>query len=155
MPSSFTFLRNSQSSSSSSSSSENDSKSDQSDDDIDYYRTIRTKRSDNDADMLERPSDHDDSDSQSEESEPDEKEENDLLPSPHYSNPYTLSRQLTLYDNDWPRKKSSMDENQFHQSIHRDQSIFAQFDSNEPPVRNFSASRLVSIEVVSFIENRL
>lgn len=120
MPSSFTFLRNSQSNSSSSSSSENDSNSDQSDDD----------RIHNDNDMLERPSDHDDSDSQSEESEPDEKE-NDLLPSPHYSHPYTLSRQLTLYDNDWP-KKSSMDENQFSKSIHRDQSSFLQqFETND------------------------
>lgn len=132
MPSSFTFLRNSQSNSSSSSSSENDSKSDQSDDDDDRIR--------NDDDMLERPSDPDDSDSQSEESEPDEKK-TDILPSPHYSPPYTLSRQLTLYDNDWP-KKSSTNENQFPKSIHRDQSSFLrQFESTDTLS---SSHRLVS-----------
>lgn len=99
--------------------------------------------------MLERPSDHDDSDSQSEESEPSEREEEekDLLPSPYHSHPYTLSRQLTLYDNDWP-KKHSTDEAQFQKSISRDQSTFFQLDSDEIPVRNSSSFRLVSLEVV-------
>lgn len=117
MPSSFSFLLSS-GSSSSSSSSENDSKSDQSDDDendIGYYkkRTIQ-----NDNDMLERPSDHDDSYSQTDDTDNDEKE-NDLFTPSNIPSSYFLTRQATLYDNDWP-KRTSLDENKFQKSFHRD-----------------------------------
>jgi len=116
MPSSFSFLLNSQSNSSSSS-SENDSKSDQSDDDdeIGYYNK-RTMENDND--MLERPSDHDDSYSQTDDSDNDEKE-NDPFISSNNSRSYFLTRQLTLYENDWP-DKTSLHENKFQKSFHRD-----------------------------------
>jgi hypothetical protein len=148
MPSSFSFLVNSQSSRSSSSSSENDSKSDQSDDDDDdndkditYYkkRTIQ-----NDNDMLERPSDHDDdSCSQSDDSDNDEKE-NDLFPSSNNPHLHILSRQFTFYDNDW-HKKASLDENKFKQSINRDEASLFDFEANNTPLLDLSQRRLVSI----------
>ncbi len=141
MPSSFSFLVNSQSSNSSSSSS--DSKSDQSDDDdndINYYKK-RTIQHDND--MLERPSDHDDdSYSQTDESDNDEKE-NDLFPSSNNSARYILSRQLTFYDND-SVKKPSIDETKFKQSINRDEASL--YKSNDTPSLDLSQRCLVSVK---------
>ncbi len=125
MPSSFSFSLNSQSSSSSSS-SEKDSKSDQSDDDddddhinISYYkkRTIQ-----NDNDMLERPSDQENSGSETDDSHHDENEHN-LFTSSNNPGSYILTRQLTLYDDDWP-KQSSNDENKFQKSMHRNDTLF-------------------------------
>jgi hypothetical protein len=128
MPSSFSFLLNSQSSSSSSS-SEKDSKSDQSDDDDDHinisYYKKRTIQNDND--MLERPSDQENSGSETDDSDHDETEHN-LFTSSNNPGSYILTRQLTLYDDDWP-KQSSNDENKFRKSMHRNDTLF--MDSNQ------------------------
>ncbi|UJR31845.1 hypothetical protein I4U23_019321 [Adineta vaga] len=115
MPSSFSFLLNRQTNSSRSS-SENDSKSDQSDTDDNGingdYSLKRTIQNEND--MLERPSDHDDSCSQSDVSDnndDDDDEKNDLLTSTNNNRAVFLTRQATLYADDWPKKRSS-DENE-------------------------------------------
>ncbi|CAF3668398.1 unnamed protein product [Rotaria sordida] len=125
MPSSFSFLQNSQSNSSSSS-LENDSKSDQSEEENDNHINIghyKTRTIQND--MLERPSDSDDSCSQSDitdnnddDDDDDDEKENDLFTSSNKSRSQFLTRQLTLYENDWP-KKISIDENKFKKSIYR------------------------------------
>ena len=114
MPSSaFSLHRNRQSNHSFA--SDHDSKSD--DDDDDGYYKKGTMRND----MLERPSDDDDDDSRSQSDvtdndEHDNKKANDLLTSA--SNPLThyLNRQVTLYENDWP-KKSSAHERQSRRTI--------------------------------------
>jgi hypothetical protein len=139
MPSSFSFLLNSQTNSSSSS-SENDSKSDQSDDDIGYYnkRTIQ-----NDNDMLERPSDHDDSYSQTDDTDNDEKE-NDIFISSNIPESYFLTRQSTLYDNDWP-KKSSIDENKFKTSINIDDTSLLDIERNDTFFLDYNQRQSVSV----------
>jgi hypothetical protein len=147
MPSSFSFLRNSQSSSSSSS-SESDSKSDQSDDDdisIGYYkkRTIQ-----NDNDMLERPSDHDDSYSQTDDSDNDE---NNRFTSSNSPRSYFLTRNLTLYDNDWP-KKSSIDENKSKKSINPDEESLSEIERNDTLFLHSNQHRLVSVCVLSHLD---
>ena len=141
MPSSFSFLVNSQSSRSSSSS--NDSKSDQSDDDDDIINYYKKRTIQNDNDMLERPSDHDEENySQSDESDNDENE-NDPFPSSNNPAEYSLSRQLTFYDTDWP-KRTSFNETKFKQSINRDETSL--FESNDTPPIESSQRRLVSIK---------
>jgi hypothetical protein len=93
--------------------------------------------------MLERPSDHDDkSYSQTDESDNDENE-NDLIPSSNNPHEYSLSRQLTFYDTDWP-KKTSFNETKFKQSINRDETSL--FESNDTPFVDSSQRRLVSIK---------
>jgi hypothetical protein len=141
MPSSFSFLLNSQSSSSSSS-SENDSKSDQSDDD-DHIGHYKKKTIQNANDMLERPSDHDDSCSPTDDTDNDEKE-NDLFTSSNNPRSHFLTRQLTFYDNDW-QKKSSIDENEFQKSIHQDEQSLLEIERNDTFLSNSNPHRLVSM----------
>ena len=112
MPSSFSFLRNSRTNSSSSS-VEHDLKSDQSGDDDDHHHRheeCRQKRTiPNENDMLERPSDHDDdSCSQSDvtDNNDDADEKNDLLTSTNDTRSVFLTRQATLYADDWPKKRA-------------------------------------------------
>jgi len=140
MPSSFSFLLNSQSSGSSSS-SENDSKSDQSDDDDIGYYNKRTMQNDND--MLERPSDHDDSCSQTTDTDNDEKE-NDIFTSSNIPQSYFLTRQSTLYDNDW-YKKSSTDENKFKKLINTDDTSLLDIERNDTLFLDSNLRRSVSV----------
>lgn len=108
MPSSFSSLLKSQNSSSSGSSSslENVSRSDQSEEDDDNRINIgycKTRTTQNDNDMLERPSDYDDSCSQSDDTDNEDENEKGNNPRSVF-----LTRQLTLYENDWPTKKSTL-----------------------------------------------
>ncbi|CAM2724500.1 unnamed protein product [Rotaria socialis] len=158
MRSSFSFFRKNQNNSSSSS-LENDSKSDDDDDDdeddnhrinVERYKA-RTIQNDN-TNMLECPSDYDDSCSQSDDSnnnndDDDDEKENDLFTSSTNTQSPFLTRQVTLYEEDWPRRHS-LDENNFRKSIYRgenslletehDKGLF--LDSNQhrlfPPERN-------------------
>lgn len=100
MPSSFSFLLNAR-----------DSKSDQNGDGdrelSEGYRMKRTMQRSND--MLEQPSDHDDSCSQSDVTDNDDDDaaatKHDRFTSPANTRSVFLTRQATLYAEDWPQKK--------------------------------------------------
>ncbi|CAF3872246.1 unnamed protein product [Rotaria sp. Silwood1] len=193
MPSSFSFLQNSQSNSSSSS-LENDSKSDQSEEENDNDNHInvghyKTRTIQNDNDMLERPSDSDDSCSQSDntdnDDDDDEKEndqnlkdvltyryrfvflcvfilkslddddekENDHVTSSHNSRSQFLTRQLTLYENDWP-KKTSIDENKFKKLVyHRGEEALLETQQDNPLFLDSNQYQLFSPERSKLVGN--
>jgi hypothetical protein len=138
MPSSFSFLLNSQSNSSSSS-SENDSKSDQSDDDdVGYYKKRAIQ---NDNDMLERPSDHDDSCSQSDDDDDDDEKETDIFTASNNPRSHFITRQATLYDNDWPRK-SLIDEKKL---VNQDEETSSEIERNDLLFLDSNQHQLVSV----------
>ncbi|CAF1963921.1 unnamed protein product [Rotaria magnacalcarata] len=159
MRSSSSFFQKNQNNSSSSS-LENDSTSDQSDDDDDEddnhrinFERHRTRTIQNDNNMLECPSDYGDSCSQSDDSnnnnndDDDDEKENDLFTSSTNTRSSFLTRQVTLYEEDWPRRHS-LTENNLRKPIYRgenslleteqDKGLF--LDSNQhrlfPPERN-------------------
>ena len=153
MPSSFSFLLNSQSHDSSSS-LESDLKSDQSEEDEKGQDDNRSKIGrnkirtiQNNENILERPSDSDEICSQSDDSDYDDEKENDLfIPS---SNPQLLfvNRQLTLYENDWS-KKNLRDENEFKKSFHRGEATL--LDDEEDDVLSISSNQHQLVSVFYF-----
>ncbi|CAF4689622.1 unnamed protein product, partial [Rotaria sp. Silwood1] len=160
MPSSFSFLQNSQSNSSSSS-LENDSKSDQSEEENDNDNHInvghyKTRTIQNDNDMLERPSDSDDSCSQSDNTDnddDDDEKENDHVTSSHNSRSQFLTRQLTLYENDWP-KKTSIDENKFKKLVyHRGEETLLETQQDNPLFLDSNQYQLFSPERSKLVGN--
>jgi len=93
--------------------------------------------------MLERPSDHDDSCSQTDDTDNDEKE-NDIFISSNIPESYFLTRQSTLYDNDW-RKKSSIDENKFKTSINIDDTSVLDIERNDTLFLDYNQRQSVSV----------
>lgn len=143
MPSSFSFLRNSRTNSSSSS-VKHDLKSDQSDDDDDHHEEYCLKRAiSNENDMLERPSDHDD-DSCSQSDVTDNDEKNDLLTSTNDTRSVLLTRQATLYADDWPKKRT-LDENPMRKVSINDEATILDNKHHETRFSDTNFDRPVSV----------
>ncbi|CAF3202048.1 unnamed protein product [Rotaria sp. Silwood2] len=103
----------------------------------------------NDNDMLERPSDSDESCSQSDNTDnddnDDDEKENDLFTSSNNTQSQFLTRQLTLYENDWP-KKTSIDENKFKKTIYRGEGTLLETQQDNTLFLDSNQHRLFSPE---------
>lgn len=153
MPSSYSFFRKAPTNSSSSS-LENDAKSEQSEEDHVNRINIRrykTRTTQNDNVMLECPSDYDNSFSQTDDSnnnndddEDDNEKENDLFTPSYNTRSSCLTRQVTLYEDTWPRK-SSHNENKLKKPNYRNEKSLLDTEQDKGLFLDSNQHRMVSV----------
>ncbi|CAF0915074.1 unnamed protein product [Adineta steineri] len=98
--------------------------------------------------MLECPSDHDDSCSQIDDNDHDDdvnEKKKDLVTSSNNTRSVFLTRQPTLYDDSWPKKRS-IDENKTQKIIHNGEATLLEIERNKTLFADSKQDRLFSSE---------